>query len=223
MSWGIVAGAAIGVVGGAVSSRSAAKSSKRATDSAEDAANKQLGFEQERYDDWNSVYGPIQDNLANYYNSVSPDYYASVGLEAFEQENDIRMSNLDEMFAQRGIDPSSGIAASLEAQGELGAAETRAGIRRDAPRAAAEDQSRFLQIGLGQNPASSVSSAMANRTSVASQQAGIAAKNAASASKASGEAFQAAIPAIGKAIDAYNKPKDDWSGTVANQGGSVND
>ena len=38
----------------------------------------------------------------------------------------------------------------------ISSAEARASIRREAPRQAIEDQSRFLQIGMGQNPGSSV-------------------------------------------------------------------
>jgi type II secretory pathway pseudopilin PulG len=193
MSWGLVAVAGATVVSGAMSSRSASKQA----DAASDASAAQLAFEQERYDDWKAVYGPIQDNLSNYYSNVTPEYYAAVGLETFEQQYQTSLQRMDENFAQRGIDPSSGIAASLETQAELGAAETRAAIRRDAPRQAAEDKSRFLQIGLGQNPASSVSGAL-------SQQAQVAQQNSLAAQQAAGQAWSAAIPSVGRAIDAYN-------------------
>jgi hypothetical protein len=110
------------------------------------------------------------------------------------------MQRLNENLAQRGIDPSSGIAASLGSQAELDAAESRAAIRRDAPRLAVEDQRQFLQIGLGQNPGSSMSSALRN-------QATLTAKNAAGQAQAVGQAWNAAIPAVGRAIDAYvNQP-----------------
>jgi len=193
MSWGLVAVAGATVVSGAMSSRSASKSA----DAASDASAAQLAFEQERYDDWQAVYGPIQDNLSNYYQNVTPEYYAAVGLETFEQQYQTSLQRMDENLAQRGIDPSSGIAASLESQAELNAAETRAGIRRDSTQQAAEDQSRFLQIGLGQNPASSVSGAL-------SQQASVAQQNSIAAQQAAGQAWSAAIPSVGRAIDAYN-------------------
>lgn len=187
---GWVAGAV--VVGAGISAYSADKASKRAEKSADVA----IGFEQEKYDDWQEVYGPLQDNLANYYENVSPDYYAATGLETFEQQYQTALTRMDENLAQRGIDPSSGIAASLESQGELNAAETRASIRKDAPRQAMEDKSRFLQIGLGQNPGSSFSSALQNKANLQTQQAGY-------AQQAAGTAIASAIPTVGRAIDSY--------------------
>ena len=188
---GWVAGAV--VVSAGVSAYSANKASKRAKKSS-DAT---IAFEQEKYDDWQEVYGPLQDNLANYYENVSPDYYAATGLEAFEQQYQTALTRMDENLAQRGIDPSSGLATSLESQAELDAAETRASIRRDAPLQAAEDKTRFLQIGLGQNPSSSLSSALQQRANIQNQQAG-------QAQQAAGQAIAQAIPTVGRAIDAYN-------------------
>tara|TARA_R110000851_G_scaffold158030_2_gene300920 strand:+ start:5860 stop:6480 length:621 start_codon:yes stop_codon:yes gene_type:complete len=193
MSWGLVAVAGATVLSGTMSSQSASKQAKVAGK----ASDASMAFEQVRYDDWKAVYGPLQDNLSSYYQNVTPDYYAAVGLEAFEQQYQTGLQRLDESFTQRGIDPSSGIAASLEQQAELGAAETRAGIRREAPRQAAEDKSRFLQIGLGQNPASSVSNSLSQSAKLQQQQAG-------SAGQAAGQAWGSAIESTGRAIDAYN-------------------
>jgi len=207
MSWGLVAVAGATVVSSTMSSRAASEAASEQGD----AAAAQLAFEQERYDDWQAVYGPIQDNLSAYYQNVTPEYYAAVGLETFEQQYQTRLQRMEENFAQRGIDPSSGLAASMEAQAELAAAETRAGIRRDAPRQAVEDKSRFLQIGLGQNPASSVSGALSQQTQMAQQQS-IAAKEAA------GHAWAAAIPAVGQAVTAWNTPAPTTQATAGYTG-----
>ncbi len=204
---GWVAGAV--VVGAVATSVTANKASKRASKASEkslEAGDRQIAFEQEKYEDWQEVYGPLQENLASYYENVSPDYYAATGLEAFEQQYQTAQTRIEENLAQRGIDPSSGIAMSLESQGELSAAETRAGIRKDAPRQAAEDKSRFLQIGLGQNPASSVSNAMSQQTQLLSQQAGVRQQQAGYAQQSAGQAIASAIPTVGRAIDAYNTP-----------------
>lgn len=209
MSWVATAVVGSAVVGGIMSSKSAkkqAKSADRATDASSEATAAQLAFEQERYDDWNAVYGPLQENLANYYQNVTPDYYAAVGLEQFQKEYQTGLTRLNENLAQRGIDPSSGIQASLESQAELSAAETRASIRRDAPQQAAEDKSRFLQIGLGQNPASSVSGALSQSANMRQQNALIQGQNAQNADAAAGAAWGQVIPSIGRAIDAYQKP-----------------
>jgi len=206
-------GVAGAVVGGAViSSGVAAHSANKASKRASKASVKSLAFEQEKYDDWQGVYGPLQDNLASYYENVSPDYYAATGLETFEQQYQTALTRMDENLAQRGIDPSSGIAASLESQAELNAAETRAGIRQDAPRQAAEDKTRFLQIGLGQNPGSSLSTALQNQASNLQQQAGY-------ANQAAGQAISSGIQTIGRAIDQYNPPANNQviAGNPTNQ------
>ena len=184
------------VIGGVVASKSA----KDATKSAEKQSKDALAFEREKYDEWNEVYGPIQDNLADYYNNVTPEYYEAIGLEAFQQEQQTAMTRLDESLAQRGIDPSSGIQASLTAQSELEGAEGRAGIRRDAPRMAAQDKQSFLQIGLGQNPGNSMSQELSNQASAAQQRA-------TQSEQAAGKAVGAAINTAGTAlVDYLGKP-----------------
>jgi len=196
MAWAVTAVAGATLVSGYMGSRSADK----ASDAASDASDAQLSFEYEKYDDWNETYGPLQENLASYYNNVTPEYYAAVGLEKFNEEFQTSLKRINENFAQRGIDPSSGIASSIKSQANLNAAETRASIRRDAPRQATEDQSRFLQIGLGQNPGSSISSSLAQRSSNL-------ATGANNAANAAGAAWASAIPAVGNAVTAFqNRP-----------------
>lgn len=190
MSWGAVALAGAAVVGSAMSKSSADK----ATRSADNAAAAELAFNQQRYDDWKEVYGPIQDNLANYYSSITPDMYEVQGLEAFNKEFEIQQQRLDETLAQRGI-ADSGIAAQLDLQQELGAAESRAKIRMSSPALAAEEQSRFLQIGLGQNPANSVAATLGN-------QAVLKAQNANQQQQVAGQAIGTAITEIGNAAGA---------------------
>lgn len=202
MSWGLVAVAGATVASGYMSSRAASK----ASDALSDAESAQLAFEQERYDDWKETYGSIEDNLSSYYQNVSPDYYASVGLEEFEKQYQTSLKRLDELYLQRGIDSSSGIATSIAAQAELNAAETRAGIRRDSERMATEDKSRFLQIGLGQNPSNSISNTLAQQTQARAQSSQY-------AQTAAGQAWSQAIPAVGKAIDAYNNRTVTTGGT----------
>lgn len=202
MSWGLVAVAGATLVGGVLASKSAGD----ASDAASASASTQLAFDQQRLDDWNTVYGPVQDNLSDYYSKVTPEYYAATGLEEFEKAKLDSVTRMDEYLAQRGL-VGSGIEASLKAQTELNAAETKAEIRRDAPRLAAEDQSHFLQIGLGQNPTSSVSQTLSQQTAYSQNQAN-------QANVAAGEALASAGPVVGRAVDAYtNRPTTATGGT----------
>lgn len=107
-----------------------------------------INLEQERYDIWADTYGSIEDNLSEYYNSITPAYYASVGLEQFKKEFERTTTTIKENFARKGINPRSGVINSVLAQAEISAAETRAGIRRDAGTKAAEEKSKFLELGI---------------------------------------------------------------------------
>lgn len=180
--------AAGSIAGSVMSSRASSKASQRAAD----AQNAQLSFDMERYDDWQNIFGGVQENLSNYYNSISPDYYVAAGLEAFEKEREAQMGKLSETLAQRGLS-NSGLYATVATEDAIASAEARANIRREAPRQAREDQSRFLQIGMGQNPGSSVSSTLGGIAANAQTQAN-------QASQAAGQAMGSAISSTGKAI-----------------------
>lgn len=188
---GIATAIAGSAVIGAVSSNNA---SKRASKTAATASANELAFNQQRYDDWKAIYGGIQENLSEYYSNISPDLYEAQGLEQFQQEFETSQQRLSESLAQRGI-VDSGLSAQLEQQQQIGGAQERARIRMSAPTLAAEEQSRFLQIGLGQNPASSVAATLANRTSQTSA-------NAQNAQRAAGQATATALGEVGNAITA---------------------
>lgn len=197
MGWGGAIAGAGSVVGGVMASKSA----RDAADASLEAAEAQIDWEKEMYADWKAIYGDIEQNLANYYENLTPEYYASMGLEAFNLEYQTSQTRMSENLAQRGIAADSGIATSLESQNELGAAETRAGIRRDAASSAAAEKSNFLQIGMGSNPSAGVSNAYSQATKNANQNSQI-------ANQAAGNAWSNAIPviggAIGQGIDSYS-------------------
>lgn len=204
MSWGMVGAAAVGVVGGVMSSKSASKDAKTAAKA--DAAA--LDFEKQRYQDWFDVYGPVQDNLAEFYGGLDSDYFEVSGLEALEQEKARAMQNIEDNFSQRGIG-NSGLAAAAEMAQELDTAQSRAQVRRNAPLLAAEQKMNFLQVGLGQNPASSVSQALQNQAAGAQGRADASAR-------AAGAATSAAVEGVGKAVSAvadyYRKPETTTNG-----------
>jgi len=196
MSWAAAAVVGASVVSSAVSSRSASKASKRAS---KDAQN-ELAFAQAQYNDWMAVYGPIQDNLSAYYGNITPEYYEAIGLEAIEGEYEVIRTDLERSLAQRGIE-DSGLALSLEKDIAIQEAEAKADIRRTAPAMAAEEQSRFLQIGMGSDPSSSVSTALARRSNVSQQ-------IAAESSKAAGEAIGSTVETIGTGLSDYFASKE---------------
>lgn len=196
-AWAAAIPAATSLISGAMSSSAASKDAKRAAE-ADKAA---LAFEQEKYDDWMNVYGDLQSNLGKYYNSLTPEYYEAVGLEAFEKERQTAMTRLNEQFAQAGISPRSGVALSIKSQNEMASARNRADIRRSAPSMAAEEKRQFLQVGLGQNPGAGVGTQLSNQAVAANQRA-------AQSSKAAGQAMSNAVNTVGTALGDYFAQQD---------------
>ena len=130
-------------------------------DSGNTMVTSELEFQQQRYDDWKAVFGDVQTNLSNFYTGLRPEQVAAQGIQAHELEMARAKKNLRENLTQRGLQ-SSGLAVDSEQQLALESASERARIRTDAPFKVAEEQSRFLQIGLGQDPSSSVANAISN-------------------------------------------------------------
>lgn len=177
--------AAITASAAAYSAYSSDKNAKEANKIAQSSGDAAIDWEMQQYEDWKSVYGDLEQNLADYYNNLSTDEYVAQNIETFQSEQDIATTNLRETLAQRGIE-QSGLAGAVELAGEISSAESRAQIRVDAPREVAAQKSSFLQLGLATNPASNVSVALGNQ---ATQDAA----DARTATAASGEAISSAI------------------------------
>ena len=67
MTWGLTAVAGATVIGAGMQASSASD----AADAAAQASAEELAFAQQQYDDWQEVYGPIQDNLSDYYSNLT--------------------------------------------------------------------------------------------------------------------------------------------------------
>lgn len=188
MSWVAVGVAGASVAGAVISSSASSKASKRAAASDAEATD----FAKQQYQDWQSVYGPIQDNLSSYYSNLSSDYYEATGLEAFNKEQQSAMEDVDASLAQRGLS-NSGIATSIKSIADLTAASSRAKIRRDAPAQVAAQQQGFLQVGMGSDPT-------ANMQNTLNTNSANAANTANSASAAAAKATGTAVSSLGSLI-----------------------
>lgn len=187
-------GAGIAAIGTGIAAKSS-HDSKKAASEGQSQARTEFELEREKHDKWQATYGPIQDNLAEYYNSISADSYAAMGLENSQQAFDTSMKRVDESLAQRGI-TNSAVGASIDAQAELGHAEEKAKIRTEAPRAVAQDQMGFLQVGLGMQPSTNLAQ-MANQRAMQLEQQSMIQEQAA------GAALQNTIGAVGKLAGDY--------------------
>lgn len=164
----IVAGVAL--VGSVYSANKQEKIADRAQKAADRRAAQELAFAKEQYEDWEQIFGPIQENLADYYQNMDADTIAIRGLEDLAIEKEQALTRVRETLAQRGID-SSGLAAETELQVELGTASERAKIRADAPMQVAREQTNFLSVGLGNPNSGLVADALSNQTNMATNNA----------------------------------------------------
>ena len=139
--------------------KSADKAQKQATAQGEqatevarkqlDISKQQLDFSKQQYADWQKVYGPIQQNLADYYTNLSGDTLVAQQLSAQAREYADAYRNAEQQLAQRGL-TQSGIAAAQSTAMDIQGANTRAGIRAGGTGQAMQQKAGFLQLGLGQ-------------------------------------------------------------------------
>ena len=212
MSGGAIAGAAvIGAGASMYSGKQAAKSANKASDRAAASADAQtaLGYEQldfnkQQYDDWNAIFGDTQKTLASYYNTLSPEFFASTGLQNIEQEYTRSRTQLDATLAKRGIS-NSGVAAddfsTLEAARMMG----RADVRNKAETQVRAEQTNFLAVGKGQQSQlqSGINSSYSNMINSMGQQAANQYGMANNYTNQANQAYAGVGQAIGSGVNAY--------------------
>jgi len=158
--WAAVAVGVGGMVVGAYSSSKASKSAAASADKASaaqaagnqqqyDAAMAELDFAKSKQADWDSVYGSTQDNLADYYDKLTPERYQAAGVQQINEEYAKSEQNITKVLAQRGISNSGTAAAALTSL-EQSAASSRAGVQAMAETTVANEKKSFLQLGLNQ-------------------------------------------------------------------------
>ena len=207
----IIGAAAIGAGTSYMSSKSASKSADKAYASADansqlqyEASMEQLDFQKKQYEDWENIFGPIQDNLSSYYKHMSPDSIASLGIQNIEQSYTQSRQNLDTQLAKRGITNSGATAAgltSLENTRMLGKAE----VRSTAEQTVANQQLGFLSAGLGLQPSlqQGISGAMSNQMNMFGQQATNQQGMANQYSNQAAQAYSGIGSSIGQGINSY--------------------
>lgn len=212
MSGGAIAGAAVVGAGASIySGKKAAKSADKASNRAASSADAQtaLGYEQldfnkQQYDDWNAIFGDTQKTLASYYNTLSPEVFASTGLQNIEQEYTRSRTQLDATLAKRGIS-NSGVAAddfsTLEAARMMG----RADVRNKAETQVRAEQMNFLAVGKGQQSQlqANISNSYGNLANSYGNQASTQYGMANNYTNQANQAYAGVGQAIGSGVNAY--------------------
>lgn len=145
---------------------------EQASERAEALSAAELDFAMERYDDWKAIFGPLEENMADFYNNLTPEVLETAGLELQSEEFSKAREQAMTTLEQRGL-TGSGLEADFTAKSNLTSAESRAKIRRDAPFKVAEMQQGFLNSNITEKSASmaGVSQTMSRNTNRAEQDA----------------------------------------------------
>ena len=113
MSAAIVAGVVVGGAGMIGSSIAAGKAADAQRDGNKQAAasnQANLDFQREQYDKQmedigalEDIFGPVRENLGNYYKNMSPERYQMIGKENLEKQYQRSNDQLDAVFSNNGM------------------------------------------------------------------------------------------------------------------------
>lgn len=144
-----------------------------AQQNASSSLNESISLSKERIAAFEATYGPIEDQLADYYSELTPEKYKATGLQAVQKEYQGASDAITESMATRGIDAGSGLSVAAEADTRRNLAESRANITANAESNTATQKMNFLSMGLGLESGiyNSGQQALAGATNYYSQQA----------------------------------------------------
>jgi len=190
----VVGSAVVGAVSSASASSKASKSANAATAAASESSAAQLEFAKEQYADWEKVYGPIQENLSAYYNSLTPEKYETQSIQAINQSYANANKQITQSLAQRGI-ATSGLAAQAQVDLSTKQAQDTATVRATSDQVVANEKMKFLSLGMGQyaNTIAGVSNAYGNQANLAAQQSIMYSNQAAQAAQGVGTALGSGV------------------------------
>jgi len=134
--------AAVVVIGavGASESRDASIRGSKIAKTREGRINQQLA-------DWENTYGTVEDNLSEYYNSLTPDSLIAQGLQTNQLEFQKAKERIRVEMTQRGLE-DSGAEVAVNTSLEMQRAMSRARVRQEAPEIVRRQQTAFLETGL---------------------------------------------------------------------------
>lgn len=115
-------------------------------------ARENIAFQREQYNQWDSVFGNLSDNIKEYYDKNSTNSITAQRIAALNTELQKSEKDLTKTLAQRGINASGLEAQALTSMKYQGAAQ-RANIRATAEEESINKKLGFLSLGLGQGSA----------------------------------------------------------------------
>lgn len=155
MAGGAAVGALTNLFGGLsaqASVKEAAKAQADAMNRMVDLQNEQLQLYKDELDNFQAVFGDVQQNLKNYYAGLSADSVAAKDIQNLEMEFNRASTQLNQQLAQRGL---TGSGADVAAQTALATnlATNRAEARSNAAANVANQQLGWYSLGTQQKQA----------------------------------------------------------------------
>lgn len=151
--------AVIGTVSNIASGISASQSATKAKEAQQDAINKMLEMNDEQIqlmkdqlDNFQAVFGSVEQNLKNYYNSLSADSVAAKNIQNLEVEFNRASTQLNQQLAQRGLS-NSGASVAANTSLATSLATSRAEARSNAASQVANQQLSWYSLGTQQKQA----------------------------------------------------------------------
>lgn len=132
--------------------KEAAEAQAQALNRMVDLQNEQLQLYKDELDNFQSVFGSVEQNLKNYYNSLSPDSVAAKDIQNLEVEFNRVNTQLNQQLAQRGLS-NSGAAAAANTALASNLATSRAEARSNASQKVANQQLGWYSLGTQQKHA----------------------------------------------------------------------
>ena len=204
----VVGGAVIGGVASNKAASKAADAQNQSTAAAQQAATSELEFAKAQQAGWDEVFGPTQDILAEYYNTLDPDDVAAKQVQEIQKGYQNTQVQLDKALAQRGMG-QSGLAAETMSQAMYQTEQQKAVARSSAPAQVAGQQMGFLQLGLNQAQGinQATSAALGSQTALAIGLQGQATQQSAAADAAYSKSIGNISTAVGQGFQTwYNTP-----------------
>lgn len=152
-------GAGVSAISNLVSGISASQSAEKAAKAQADAMNRmadlqneQLQLYKDELDNFQAVFGDVQQNLKNYYSGLSADSQAAKDIQNLEVEFSRANQQLNQQLAQRGL-TGSGAAVAANASLASNLALSRADARSNAAAKVANQQLGWYSLGTQQKQA----------------------------------------------------------------------
>ncbi len=145
-----------GMIGSNSASNAAADAQAQANADAHSINQQNMDFQLQQYENnmadvsaLEDVFGPVRDNISNYYNNMSPEMYQMQGAEAIQNQFTQANDNINAMFSNNGM-YGSGQQVSANVALEAMRADSLANNKQTAQQEYNAQQQNWLEFGVNE-------------------------------------------------------------------------